>query len=177
MFNYKIYWYHLKYDIPQYAYEGLLVVFCIGVILLLIRKGTKIGRDISILLLAEYIIFVFLSTVIFRAVKNVRNWDFTPFWSYDRPDLQLEIIINVVAFVPIGLLLGCSFRAMKWWKALIICGVISITIEFLQLFMKKGFTELDDVIHNTLGGMIGYGLFSLFRCGYEWIHKRRVAVL
>jgi glycopeptide antibiotics resistance protein len=45
---------------------------------------------------------------------------------------------------------------MTWWKALLIgCG-ISVTIEALQFFLMRGFSELDDVMHNTVGCLIGW---------------------
>lgn len=40
--------------------------------------------------------------------------------------------------------------------------VISCTIEGLQLWLQKGFCELNDVFHNTLGTIVGYKL-------YQWI--------
>jgi glycopeptide antibiotics resistance protein len=45
---------------------------------------------------------------------------------------------------------------MTWWKALLIGGSISVTIESLQFFFMRGFSELDDVMHNTLGCILGY---------------------
>ena len=129
------------------------------------------------LLLAEYMFLIYCSTVIFRAVRGVREYDYTPFWSYNRPELLMENIMNVVAFVPIGFLLGCAFRIMNWKLVLVIGCILSVGIELFQFLLKRGFTEFDDVMHNTLGCMIGYGLFSLIRYGYKWIPKRRVAVL
>ena len=43
----------------------------------------------------------------------------------------------------IALLIGCS---------------ISVTIEALQFWFMKGFSEVDDVMHNTVGCLIGYML-------------------
>ncbi|MBR4027500.1 MAG: VanZ family protein [Lachnospiraceae bacterium] len=40
--------------------------------------------------------------------------------------------------------------------------VTSLTIEVLQLFMKKGLFEFDDIFHNTLGGVLGY---VIYLCG------------
>lgn len=70
-----------------------------------------------------------------------------------------ECISNVIAFIPIGLLLGGSFDQMKWWKVLLIGGGFSILIETLQFFLKRGFAEFDDVFHNVLGCMIGFGMY------------------
>ncbi len=149
----------LYQDIPQEVYEGLLSVFCLGVVLLVAWKGFKTGLRYSAnLLLLEYIFLIFCSTVIFRTTGETRQYDFHPFWSYDRPELLIENIMNVVVFIPLGLLLGIAFRQMIWWKALLIGISISVSIETLQLYFMKGFSELDDVMHNTLGCMVGYML-------------------
>ena len=67
--------------------------------------------------------------------------------------------MNVVVFIPVGVLLGSMFQGsrfkMTWWKALLIGCSISITIEALQFCCMKGFSELDDVMHNTVGCLIG----------------------
>lgn len=42
---------------------------------------------------------------------------------------------------------------------LIGCG-ISVTIEALQFFFMRGFSELDDVMHNTVGCLIRLFMFN-----------------
>ncbi len=180
LINYYIF--HINNDIPLFVYWGMLFIFFLGVVLLLLRKGIKIGRELSKLILLEYFVFVTLITVVCRKVSNVRKYDFTPFWSYNeigdgKEWLLLENIMNIVVFVPIGLLLGCSFREMNWKLCLLIGCMLSVCIEFFQFVLKRGFTECDDVMHNTLGCIIGYGLYSLIRYGFGKYYKRRVAVL
>lgn len=64
--------------------------------------------------------------------------------------------MNVVVFIPVGLLLSCTFKQMTWWKTLLIGCSISITVEALQFWFMRGFSELDDVMHNTVGCLIGW---------------------
>ena len=74
-----------------------------------------------------------------------------------NPDfIMAENIMNVVVFVPVGLLFGIAFNGMKWWVAILLGMAISFGIELLQLLFLKGFSELDDVIHNTIGFVLGY---------------------
>ena len=87
--------------------------------------------------------------------------------------------MNVVVFVPVGLLLGIAFKQMTWWKALLIGCSISITIEALQFWFMKGFSEEDDVMHNTVGCILGYmmvrGLrFSMKLVGFIVMKYARV---
>jgi len=98
-------------DIPQEVYEGLLYIFCMGLVVFVAWKGLKTGlRYSATLLLVEYIFLLFCSTVFFRTTSELRKYDFHPFWSYDRPDLLVENIINVVVFIPVGFLLGSLLR-------------------------------------------------------------------
>ena len=160
--EFKQYIISLYKDIPQEVYEGLLSVFCLGVVLFMVFKEVRTGfKWSSVLLLIEYVFLVFCSTVIFRPTGETRQYDFHPFWSYDRPELLVENTMNVVVFIPVGLLLGSAFKQMTWWKALLIGCSISITIEALQFWFMKGFSELDDVMHNTVGCIMGYIIYSI----------------
>ncbi len=173
----KLYQVLLLNNVPDYIYEGLLSILCFGAILLLAIKKRKSLRCIAKLLLFEYIFLIYCSFFLFRITKDEQAFNYIPFWSYDKPELLLENIMNVVVFVPVGLLLGCAFSGMKWWKTLLIGAVFSVLIEIFQLVFKKGFSEIDDVMHNTLGCLIGFGIYALARYGYERICKRSVGPL
>ena len=65
--------------------------------------------------------------------------------------------MNVVVFIPVGMILGSLLRVKgSWLVALLIGCSISITIEALQFWFMKGFSEVDDVMHNTFGCILGY---------------------
>ena len=191
--QFKQYIISLYQDIPQEVYEGLLSVFCIGLVVFIAWKGFKTGfRYSAILLLVEYIFLLFCSTVFFRTTSELRKYDIHPFWSYKaiqdgREDLLAENIMNVIVFIPIGMILGSLLRVKGSWPsngswlmvkgsstseatksmtwlmvAIIGCG-ISVTIESLQFFFMRGFSELDDVMHNTLGCLLGYGIMTILR--------------
>ena len=171
--EFKQYIISLYKDIPQEVYEGLLSIFCIGLVVFIVWKGFKTGlRYSATLLLIEYIFFLFCSTVIFRATGATRQYDFHPFWSYDRPDLLIENIMNVIVFIPVGMMLGSLLRVKGSWAIALLIGCsISLTIESLQFWFMKGFSELDDVMHNTLGCMMGYILVKgVWLMVYGW-HK------
>ena len=167
--QFRTYIVSLYQNIPAEVYEGLLSVCCLCLVLLLGFCGIKKGlRYTSGLLLVEYVFLIFCSTVIYRSVGEIRQYDFHPFWSYQaiqdgREELLAENIMNVVVFIPVGLLLGIAFKQVTWWKALLIGCSISVIIESLQFFLMRGFSELDDVMHNTLGCLIGFGFMIILR--------------
>lgn len=168
-------------DIPMAVYEGLLSALCLGVVVIIACYGWKRGwRKIVGLLLAEYVFLIYCTTVIFRTTADGNGHEYKPFWSYEAiknggEDLIAENIMNVAVFVPVGMMLGIvtqktrkaqnNFRTRTARIAPII-GVgliISVSIETMQYFFHRGFAETDDVMHNTLGCLIGYGLIGLIR--------------
>lgn len=169
MIEVKVYATTVAGAIPGAVYWGLLAVFVIGAIGLLLWKGVRTGgRYVSALALSEWIALVLCATVIFRSTKAERGFRLIPFssyWDFGPHGYLLEMVaenlLNVVLFLPVGILLGCGFKGMTWKRALLTgCG-LSVAIELLQLVFQKGFCETDDVIHNMAGCLIGYGLWRV----------------
>lgn len=162
-------------SIPASVSVGMSFIFFLGTILLFAFLGFRKGiRWSSGLLFLEYLILLISLTVLFRPVQAARTFDFIPFWSYrdvrggGNELLLTQMIMNVVAFIPLGLLLGISFPKIKWWKVLLTGGAFSLLIETLQFFLRRGFAEFDDVWHNVLGCMVGYGVYV----GISWLVSR-----
>ena len=64
--------------------------------------------------------------------------------------------MNVIVFIPIGMILGLLVRIKGFWLVALLIGCsISVTIEALQFCFMEGFSEVDDVMHNTVGCLIG----------------------
>lgn len=151
-------------SIPNVVYEVLLLLFCIGTVILLVWKGKRAFKYIVWLCLSEYVFLLYCSTLIFRTSRTARSISLLPFWSYahiqagDKQGLLPENIMNVLVFIPIGLLLGMACKNKFWRKILGIGLLISFSIEVLQFCFMKGHCELDDVIHNTIGCFWGYCL-------------------
>ena len=82
--------------VPMSLYEGMLSLLCLGTTVIIVFYGLKRGwRKIAGLLLVEYIFVIYCSTVIFRSYAETRGHNFMPFWSYYRPELLVENIMNV----------------------------------------------------------------------------------
>ena len=152
-------------NVPTGFCVGMLLVLCVGTVLLLAFLGFRKGlRWSAVLLLAEYLVLLLVSSVLARTAQAVRSYDFMPFWSYrairegDEP-LLVQNVMNVIAFIPIGFLLAYAFRRLRWWQVLSIGAGFSLLIEVLQFVFKRGFAEFDDVFHNVLGCAIGLGLY------------------
>lgn len=161
------YFHELIDGIPLYVYETLLSVFCLAGVILLMFYGVKKGwRKVVMTLLLEYSFLLYCSTVIFRKAKVERGFELRPLWSYEAIQNGVntmipETVMNVVVFIPVGLMMGLVFKGAYWCKVLLAGVGVSFSIELMQFLFKKGCCETDDVIHNTLGCAIGYGIFNL----------------
>ena len=75
----------------------------------------------------------------------------------------VNLIGNIIPFMPIGLLAPLVFRSISWQKALVLGVVTGLTFEVMEVVFRVGIFDIDDVILNGLGVMIGYGAFVIFR--------------
>jgi glycopeptide antibiotics resistance protein len=85
------------------------------------------------------------------------------------PEMQF-LIGNVLAFMPVGVLLPLLRRLRRELAAVLVAGfLLSLAIEIGQLAVSMviGFpyrqADVDDVIANTLGAVVGYGLLVSLR--------------
>ena len=133
-----------------------------GLLGLLIYKKKRI----SLVLALTYMFLVFASTVLARTAGEKAGSDWTPFRLFTvekwwvRRDMIQQILANILMFFPLGLLLSLS---TGWWSILI-GFAFSLIIELSQLVFCCGFSELDDVVHNTIGAGIGAAF-------YYFIHR------
>lgn len=150
--------------VPASVYAMLGILFSLGIILFWAFMGIKRGsRWVAGLLLLEYLFWIYSMTFFYRDAQ-VRSFNLTPFWSYQAIYggdglLLAQVIMNVVAFVPVGLLMGCFIGRMKWWQVLFAGVTLSLSIELLQFVSTRGFAEFDDIFHNLIGCMCGYGIY------------------
>lgn len=73
-----------------------------------------------------------------------------------------NLILNILMFVPFGFLLPVGIRKMRVFWRTYLCGfIVTLGIEVIQLASGKGIFEWDDILNNTVGTMIGYGIFAI----------------
>ncbi len=73
----------------------------------------------------------------------------------------LNLVGNTVPFVPVGFLVPLVYRKMTWPKALALAVAVGLAIEGTQVVFRVGIFDVDDVILNALGVVIGYWVFTL----------------
>ena len=70
---------------------------------------------------------------------------------------------NILLFLPLGFLLPCIMRNMGFVGTMIASISCSCLIEVVQLFTKLGSFDVDDIILNVIGALIGFIIFIVVR--------------
>jgi glycopeptide antibiotics resistance protein len=86
-------------------------------------------------------------------LRNLGSW----FW-------MRNALGNLGLLFPIGLLGPIALPALdRWWRVFLVALAISATIEFAQLFIPDRSADIDDVIVNVSGALLGYLVFLVVR--------------
>lgn len=74
----------------------------------------------------------------------------------------IELAGNILLFIPAGWLLPRLFKAMrKFFPFLLTCALSIVFVESLQLFTLLGRFDVDDIILNISGMLIGYIIYAI----------------
>lgn len=108
-----------------------------------------------------------IQPLLFDAERVFPLWvNFKPFiYLFDYPTLKealLNLIGNTAMFIPLGIVWPGVFKKLNThWKVITAGFGVSLTIEILQLPFFDRATDIDDLILNTLGFLMGYGIYLL----------------
>ncbi|AHF07116.1 VanZ family protein [Desulfitobacterium metallireducens] len=149
----------------------------------------KLIRKITVILFLTYFtyllyrLFFYAYGQYFRFYENEIRYNLIPFktiFSYimGMGKYKLDVWFfnlfgNIFAFMPMGFLLPLIFQSLKSFKRITsITFLISSFLEMIQFWLKLGITDIDDVILNTLGGLVGYLFLILSRKIVDPIMKK-----
>lgn len=115
--------------------------------------------------------FILLGYVVFFAGRRPAfHWNpkesqfrFTPFtmkWylythANNISSVYVDIMGNIVMFVPYTLFLYIVFGVRNYWLMMSSAFLLSVGIETIQYFTGVGYADIDDVIFNTFGALLG----------------------
>lgn len=81
---------------------------------------------------------------------------------------------NILLFVPFGFFLPILVRPLRgFWKILFLSMAFSICVELVQYKTHLGCADIDDVILNTIGGIVGFLIFAICLAIDKHIADRR----
>lgn len=73
-----------------------------------------------------------------------------------------HLFLNAALYVPLGLAMPFIFKKISLLKVFLTGLSVSFVIEFTQIFIGRE-SEMDDLICNTLGAVVGYLLYLLIK--------------
>lgn len=165
--------YMIKYLI-DFAVLVLLYVF------IFFKKWRTRGRDS---LLVNTLMYAYLSLALFFTMMPVitsipfmlnhpyKPMNMVPFIDVflGRGDFFRQVSLNVILTLPFGFLFPLTQdKKAKFGPTVFSCFLISLGIELLQPFFDRS-SDITDLITNVIGGVLGYGLYVIFKPVTFWI--------
>lgn len=142
----------------------MLVYICIAVVMrFTFFPFSKVGGRIQPLL--------FDAAAVFPPRINL-----IPFVNLLNYEIYKEMLINVIGnttmFIPLGIVWPCVFKKLDTHAKVIAAGVgFSLCIEILQLPFFDRVTDIDDLILNSVGFAVGYGIYLLVKTVKNYCRK------
>lgn len=137
-----------------------------------------------IIYLVMMVYFLFFSEQLGRVPSDTYHYNLKPFTEIQRYlqygpkigyfSVALNLFGNVLCFMPLGFVLPIlTNRRWGMIRITIISALSSAFVEILQLVSKLGSCDVDDIILNTCGGILGYILFLICRGIYRISARRK----
>ncbi|MBP5416471.1 MAG: VanZ family protein [Clostridiales bacterium] len=164
-------------DLGFSYYIVLIVMICIAGLAVLVAK-TK-NRQMVGWIFILYIIAILIITLVVRTYDLDAKTLLDPFSKYKwlwrkfhrigtrtfskGEGVITEILLNILLFVPMGFLVPTLKEKLRvWWKILLLGLGSSLFIELSQLVLRMGCFDVADLMHNTIGAIIGYFVWWKF---------------
>ena len=119
----------------------------------------------AVYLLALTWIIVFKMQFSFQGLPDFREINLIPFAGSANVNNQIdfnEIIYNVLVFIPFGIYISMLKSNWSFLKKIAVIAGVSLLFEVLQFIFAIGASDITDFIGNTLGGIIGVGVYIVF---------------
>lgn len=105
--------------------------------------------------------------VLFREIQR--------FWVYRHQIgwvAYANLFGNVLIFIPLGFFMPMASRYRSFFLTLAYSCGLSFLVETFQLFARVGSFDVDDLLLNTIGGVVGYVVFVICNGIRRWHHAK-----
>ena len=161
----------IKSIITSYFYDIWPIIIIITVIVSTLRIAYLIKNNQKFCFYKELFMLLFILYVmcLFEIVtlqdQNYGLSNIIPFKEIFRYEVGSRLFIkniigNILLFLPYGYFASDYLKSNKVWPICLLTMLVSVTIECVQLNIGRTY-DIDDVILNTVGGILGYWLYRL----------------
>ena len=145
--------------------QYLPLAFLLGILLYLITilciRSYK--KTICSTLFTSYLIMLFIITIFEREPGSRTGISFKFFDTLGGPRANAYVIENVLLFIPFGIFIPLKWKQLRNPFVCSILGFcLSCIIEMIQLITERGHLQIDDIVTNTLGTLIGGIVFRMY---------------
>ena len=147
------------------------------------RKIQIISWVFFIMYLVMMVYFLFFSEQMGRIPGTQYRYNLVPFAEIKRYlnyrdkigsfHVMLNLLGNVFCFIPFGFVIPILARKQNALRMFLLSMAASVLVELLQLVSMLGSCDVDDIILNTLGGLIGYMMFVIGRGIVRWYFRKK----
>lgn len=123
-------------------------------------------KELTMLIFGIYILCLF-QVVTFQDDVTWATNNFIPFKEIMRYNITSRLFFknvlgNMIMFLPFGFFVSFYLKSEKLTLPVLLILIASISIEVVQLLIGRVF-DVDDILLNILGGLMGYGIYYIFR--------------
>ena len=118
--------------------------------------------------------FNVIMTIMGGQLTRVEEINLLPFHSvrenlqYGRNPISWDMLYNMVMFVPFGIIYCYYQKAFSIYKAIGLSFLTTFSIEAAQFIFKTGVVDIDDLIINTIGSLLGILLYIALQKILQW---------
>lgn len=162
---------------------ALIWVICLGVNLIR-KKLVNVKVWIIRYVMITYLVSVFMITDAYKVfVEGIPDFfispNFIPVYNFimdvgsNPVETLMQAIYNIVLLIPFGVLLPPSLPeySIRLKKVLVITVAFVVIVEVME-YLSGRYMDIDDIILNTFGSMIGYFIYCFFVSGKAEIKLR-----
>lgn len=168
-----------------YAMYGIGLVLIIALLCYLFKRKMQLSNVLAGLVMALYGSVMLQLTLVCRESGSRIGVELDLFHGLTGPESDFRwmmfayVVLNCMLFVPFGFVLSLFSKVneksagMQCILVTLVSLATSLLIEIVQLITKRGYYEVQDLVVNTLGGVIGWGLFRIiYVIGKKLLRKR-----
>ena len=136
------------------------------------RKGKEAFPMLGIMAFSLYLMVILVITFFSREAGSRIGMDLELFstWGINARN-NAFVVENVLLFIPYGFICPWAFPWLRgFFRNLFAAFVTSLGVETIQLITGRGYFQVDDILTNVMGAMIGY---IIFRILYHIVRKLR----
>ncbi len=150
--------------LPYGLAAGMLTAFGLSVVNdHRVRRGRRPFSVAATTCFFMYVVILLFITFLSRETGSGRGIDLELFSTWGINDRNNAYVVeNVLLFIPYGFVCAWAIPPARRFLACLLLGLATcVGIEYLQLVTQRGYFQIDDVLTNTLGAIVGW---VLFRC-------------